>query len=387
MLRKKNIRILHIEGATSYGGSVTCLKMYLRALNADDVNRHSVLYYNQFEGLENFNDIGVRTKTLLNYTRTVADRKSNLLQQVLRRIKVLTCLYLEIRRVDVVHLNNDLRAHTIVPRVAKYLKKPVVFHLRSFFNEKYFDKDNYLKLLPINSLAISVSLAVRDSYVNKGLEATHMPVIYDGVECDAITEKDDTLKNDLLRGRKKIVGVVSRLVRWKGVETFIEAAVKFVLSGNTEIRFIVIGDEDEVGYKSYLEKLAEPAGDAILFTGRIVDGVSRYMSVFDLLVLPSIEPEPFGMVLLEAMALGVPVVASRHGGPVEIIEDGVSGMLFDPGDVQGLVDAITQVVSEEEKMASLSEKASEVLSEKFDIRKTCAQYAECFYDAYVESKN
>ncbi len=75
------------------------------------------------------------------------------------------------------------------------------------------------------------------------------------------------------------------------------------------------------------------------FTGWLAD--PRAMtSQMDVLVCPSLAPEPFGLVVLEGMALGVPVIASRHGGVVDIIDEGQDGLLFRPGDAEDLADRI-----------------------------------------------
>ena len=70
------------------------------------------------------------------------------------------------------------------------------------------------------------------------------------------------------------------------------------------------------------------------------------MAALDILVLPSTSPEPFGLVVLEAMASGKPVVATAHGGPLEIITDGACGRLVPPGDPAALAVAIEQLVGD-----------------------------------------
>jgi glycosyltransferase involved in cell wall biosynthesis len=79
----------------------------------------------------------------------------------------------------------------------------------------------------------------------------------------------------------------------------------------------------------------------------------------DILVLASIEPEPFGLVVLEAMASGKPVIATKHGGPLEIIEDGRSGDLVPPGDAAALARAIEALIHDPARRARVGALARE----------------------------
>jgi len=80
-----------------------------------------------------------------------------------------------------------------------------------------------------------------------------------------------------------------------------------------------------------------------------VDGAAGLMGALDVLVLPS-RQEPFGTVLAEAMNAGTPVVATRVGGVAEVVVDGVTGRLVEPGDVTALADAVVEVLEHRERM-------------------------------------
>lgn len=380
---KKKIRVLHIEAATDYGGSVACLGRYLKAIGTNATKNHKVLYYYGFDGQDYLKEYGVSVKTVFLKKQLLVSSYNSFVQRLRRGLKLLYYLFTEIKQADVVHLNNGPTPyHCMAIRVAKLLKKPIVMHLRYFMRFPEFTV-NSLKLLPPESIVLAVSHKVKESYCAEGLPEDSIHVLYDGVESNIGEKPDECLRKELLNGRKLLVGVVGRLVRQKGIETFVRAALELQVD-LPEIRYIVIGGEgkEDPGYRQELVDMAKPLGDAIVFTGEIVGDIDRYMKTLDILVMPSVEPEALGMVILEAMALNVPVVASRHGGPVEIIKESINGVFFNPGDAHGLVDAIRSLVSDDEKRKSISENAIIVLKERFDIAKSSAQYDHWFRHAY-----
>jgi glycosyltransferase involved in cell wall biosynthesis len=144
-------------------------------------------------------------------------------------------------------------------------------------------------------------------------------------------------------------GIVGRIAPWKGQHLFIEAFARVLGRGDAEGRIIgapLFGAEEE----EYLDRLRGQA-DGLGLDGRLrftgfVDDVSRELASLDVLVHASTIPEPFGQVVLEGMAAGVPVIASAPGGPAELIADGVDGLLFPAGDVDALCDRLQRVASD-----------------------------------------
>lgn len=135
-----------------------------------------------------------------------------------------------------------------------------------------------------------------------------------------------------------VVGMVGRLAPWKGQHVFIRA----IAAARTEVprlRARIIGaplfGEDE--YAAELRQLAGDLGveDIVEFRGFCAD-VESELAQLSILVHASTIPEPFGQVVVEGLAAGLPVIAAAAGGPAEIITDGVDGLLFPPGDVDAL---------------------------------------------------
>jgi glycosyltransferase involved in cell wall biosynthesis len=139
-----------------------------------------------------------------------------------------------------------------------------------------------------------------------------------------------------------LIGIVGRLQPWKGQDRFLRAA-RMVADRLPAARFAVIGGAVlgwEGDYPARLRRLATELGliDRVVFTGH-VDDVARWTAALDIAVNAS-DPEPFGMVVIEAMALGTPVVAVDRAGPREILAHERTGMLCPSGDPEALAEAI-----------------------------------------------
>jgi glycosyltransferase involved in cell wall biosynthesis len=144
-----------------------------------------------------------------------------------------------------------------------------------------------------------------------------------------------------------LVGIVARLQRWKGVHVFIDA-VALAATRHPDLHVVVVGGahETEPGYGDELRERARQLGieSRIMFAG-FQSNVPEWMQAMDIVVNAS-DREPFGMVVVEAMALGKPVIAGQDGGPAEVITDGVDGLLAPFGDASALGAAISRLIDE-----------------------------------------
>lgn len=146
-----------------------------------------------------------------------------------------------------------------------------------------------------------------------------------------------------------VVGMVGRLAPWKGQDLFLRAFARAFPQGH-ETAVIVGGPLfGEEAYAKYLHILAERLNlrHRISFTGHVDDPWTE-MASFDVLVHASLIPEPFGQVIVEGMALGLPVIASGAGGPTEIIRHGVDGLLCPPADEKALAETLANVGKDRE---------------------------------------
>jgi glycosyltransferase involved in cell wall biosynthesis len=143
-------------------------------------------------------------------------------------------------------------------------------------------------------------------------------------------------------------GVIGRLAPQKGQREFLEAfAAAFRGAPSTRARVVggaLFGEDD---YAASLLVLAAELGiaDQVDFVGFVPDVAAEFARL-DVLVAPSLVPEGFGLTVVEGMAAGLPVVASAAGGPVEILTDGVDGVLVPPADVAALAHALRRLAED-----------------------------------------
>ena len=149
-----------------------------------------------------------------------------------------------------------------------------------------------------------------------------------------------------------LVGLVARYDTWKGHHVFLEAAAR-IGARRPDVRFAMVGggpDGDPVPHAeryraAVLARRRELGLEQTVAVLGHRDDVPAVLAGLDVLVCPS-DHEPFGMIVLEALAAGTPVVASDSGGPAEILEHGRSGLLFPTGSPAGLADAVLRILDD-----------------------------------------
>jgi glycosyltransferase involved in cell wall biosynthesis len=175
---------------------------------------------------------------------------------------------------------------------------------------------------------------------------------------------------------------------WKGQDHFIDA-VKILSERYADVYGLIIGGwgESDRGYHEGLRRRVVESGlsDRIRFLGYRTD-VPALLSALDVFVHASTKPEPFGMVILEAMAARRPVVATNIGGPPEILDGGRCGILVPPGDAGAIADACGKYLEDESFRRETVERAFERLEKEFGILRTVEQTVALFRDVYGKSR-
>jgi glycosyltransferase involved in cell wall biosynthesis len=152
--------------------------------------------------------------------------------------------------------------------------------------------------------------------------------------------------------------MVGRLAPWKGQHLFLEAFAHAFPGGAQEAVIVGAPLFGEEGYQHDLQTLCRRLGldGRVEFRG-FREPVGEELERFDILVHASVIPEPFGQVVVEGMAAGLPVVAAAAGGPAEVIGHGVNGWLYPPGDMPALAGAMRMLASDPEMRARLGQAA------------------------------
>jgi glycosyltransferase involved in cell wall biosynthesis len=234
---------------------------------------------------------------------------------------------------------------------------------------------------------IALSEAARRVEIERGGAAPDkITVIYNGIDIGLYPPVTPRMRADArsrlaLPPAAALIGTVARLHPSKGVDDFVRAAAR-VLVRLPGARFVVVGDGGE---RTALDRLADELGiaDKVHFVGERSD-VRLLLAGLDLFVLASRE-EGLGTALLEAMAAGVPVVATSVGGIVEVVEHSVSGILAPPGDVDRLADSIVTMLDDRELADRLSKNGRQRIAEKFSIE-TTVEKTQRLYDELLEAR-
>ncbi len=164
------------------------------------------------------------------------------------------------------------------------------------------------------------------------------------------------------RSRDKIILFVGRMVKAKGVHILIRALAKVEKTNSRKFDVNLIGDGED---KAYFKALAQSSHTDVNFLGKVPDRVleEHYENAY-LIVVPSLFPELFGLVILEAMSHGKPVIASRIGGISEIVLHEETGFLFEPGDTDELAEYLKILLADDKLAINMGLRALKA-SERF----------------------
>ena len=276
-------------------------------------------------------------------------------------------------RPDVIH-NHMYRAELVGTRAAIALgeiglRRPyVVSTVHSSRVRSAEDREQLRRLTPDMDRLIAVSRSIVAKLGDEGRLDAGPPVdlIYNGVDLQRYDHQEPccTLRDEYgMEPGSQIVGVVARLEPEKGHPTLLEAWPA-VLRAAPDAYLLVIG---EGSLREALERQARDLRIAhrVVFTGRR-DDVPAVTAALDVAVLPSYR-EAQGLSILEALALARPIVASNVGGIPEMIEDGVTGLLVEPHDTDGLAQAISRLLVDHPYADMLARQGHDMVHDRFCI--------------------
>ena len=179
-----------------------------------------------------------------------------------------------------------------------------------------------------------------------------------------------------------LIGFIGRLVGEKGPDLFLRAVPK-VLNRFPNARFCVVGDGE---MKKDLSTLVDTLGiqEAVTFLGG-QEHVSSLISCFDFVVIPSLR-EGFGLVALESLTQGKPVIASRVGGLPELVQHEQNGLLIPPGQPTAIAEAIIRLISNQDELIQMGARARESVSERFSQKAMLEKVATVYETAIARQQ-
>ncbi len=233
-----------------------------------------------------------------------------------------------------------------------------------------------------SNITITDSKAVKNHLEASGyFKDKKVKVIYNGVDTDRFNPcvYCDYLYSEWNIPRTaKIIGMMGRVNSWKGQNDFLEAA-NIVMKKCPDVYTIFVGaafDGEEWREKKLADKIAQsPYNDRIINKGYRTDSEGIY-KLYDIFILPSINPDPLPTVVLEAMATGKPVVGYRHGGVCEMVKDGYNGFLAEVGNPDDLAKKINQLIEDDALRIQMGKNSRKRLLEKFSIEAYVKNYSD-----------
>jgi glycosyltransferase involved in cell wall biosynthesis len=256
------------------------------------------------------------------------------------------------------------------PIAASLLRLPLVMHAHEIIlRPRLLRKLLHFSGVCRSQRVICVSNATRSNIVEDQPAAVRrIQVIHNGIECPAFPLTKEELRKKLgVPLDKPLVGMIGRVSAWKGQEVLLEAAA-IVTAANPDCHFISIGGvfDKEVQFLERLKQLHQELHLEQSFTLQgFMSDARDMLPAFDIFVSPSTSPDPFPTVVLEAMCAALPVIASAHGGPLEMVVEGETGLLFTPRDPAALAAAILELLADEPRRKRMGQAGRMRLQERF----------------------
>lgn len=230
--------------------------------------------------------------------------------------------------------------------------RPLIWFMQDILKKRFINKLVINLLARVASQIMCPSEAVQTNLIELGARPHKCKVIYttvDPADLEEIQERKISVREEMgFSPGTIIIGTVGQIARWKGQDIFLKAA-SIVHEKYPLCQFLVIGDtlfELEDPYKDSLKQYVAKNGLAnhVTFTGFRQD-VATLMQEIDIFVHASVRADPLPTVLLEALATGSCIVASRIGGVPEIIEDSYNGLLYTPGNIDELAELLINLLA------------------------------------------
>jgi len=350
------IKILFFDHSPIMSGAEYSLLDILQGLKNKPMD-YSLLTIRGSKLIKQTNDIGIETIEISLPERLLYINKNDFQRQPLKIIqsvgsviKTVIGIYNILRRgkYDAIY-TNTLKSHILGGLAGRLAGAKVIWHMRDIPIQPRPKRAIQFASTFIPDKIIAVSEAV-----GKQFGGRKVSVIHNGIDAEAIQKKAvQEMPVEIQRIMESssggpAIGIVGQIARWKGQDVFLRAA-KLLAEKLPQAKFLIIGEAlfDEKDFRLELNNFVgnNNLQKRVTFTGHL-ENVYPVLKQLDVLVHCSVDPEPFGRVIIEAMALGVPVIATRGGAVDEIITNGENGLIVPPGDQNQLVEAVENILTD-----------------------------------------
>ncbi len=259
---------------------------------------------------------------------------------------------------------------------------PKFYYIAGFVADA--NKDSFLRGLADKFTYTLSDIVISNSHA--GLLSHHAPlkkslVIYNGFNADRLPQDDrrEETRRSFGINNEKVVIMAGRMQRGKDYDTFIDA-IKLLNKKKPGLKYLFVGQgEYEERYK---RRVADEHVENVIFTGFRKD-IEYLFQIADISVLctDNTHKEGVSNVIMESMAMGLPVIATKAGGTPEIVSDGVNGYLIEVGDSRLLAEKTEEIIDNRKLRMYLSQKALSTIEEKFTISKMVDDYINVYHTA------
>lgn len=265
--------------------------------------------------------------------------------------------------------------------VGKMSGVKVVAHCHDDFKEDILGKTMRMFYLMLLDRILTVSDKVKNFFTIKENGFQKAITVYNGIDADIFNPQNvpDDIRNELgLKKENIVIGSIGVIEKDKGHRYLVEALARLKAEGLTNIVCVICGTGPlESDLKEFV--YAEGLDSEVLFLGFRND-IPRVLKIFDIMVMTSLTIEACPMVVLEAMAMKVPIIATKVGGLPELINDGKTGILFPPRDVDALCKAIEYLVKNPGVRMEMGKKGREKVLRQFTIKENVRKTEEVFLE-------
>lgn len=280
-------------------------------------------------------------------------------------------------------ISNTVRATFYTALAAKLVRIPFVWYMRDFSLGEGQPRYPWMDTLLKRILCASATVIIANSHATAASLPcpTKTTVIHNGIEIarfDPMLDGASFRREHNIPASVPVVGTMGRLRPWKGQDRLVRA-MAYVRKQVSDAHTLIIGGSPfgEVDdYVARLHRLAQNMGLPVTFTGQLSDPRSA-LAACDIFVHPG-DPEPFGLVNIEAMAMSKPVIAFAHGALPEIVVAGETGILVAPGNETALSEAIISLLDDPDMCKRLGKAGRNRALEQFSIEEVVNQVSDIF---------
>ncbi|WP_027955569.1 glycosyltransferase family 4 protein [Halobacillus kuroshimensis] len=375
------LQVAYLDHAEEMGGAEFSLYYLIKEIDKESIHPHLIVP----------NESPLREKVYHHPSVTIAPHSMSSLNIVKRPMNGLSffrdlyrlTFYIK-KHIDVVH-TNTYRSAVYGLIAGKMAGKKTVWHVRDLHDSLLFKK--VMPYFADHIIAISRAVAHQfseDVFRKKG------SIVYNGVDFSEyqLEHTKGSIRAELnIPQEAVLIGMVGRMTAWKGYHHLIEALPK-VIRQAPHVRVVIVGgalfaSDDYIKQLKQMVKERE-LQNHVCFLGHRED-IPNIMKSLDIFISYS-EEEPFGRVIIEALAMETPVIVADSGGAPEIIENGNCGVIAPSGSPEALTAAILSVVDEEGKLRELGSNGRRWVKEKFNTRKVGREIYQTYESLSVPDK-